>query len=154
MQSTTLQPDERIRVMQILTLAMAAGVVMFGVVAVLIVGALNEPPDGQLVSLLGLAFAGLAFVLHLIVPGIIANQNVVADGETDWYAVLQVRTIIGLALLEGAAFFNLVACIFEHNWWSLAVAGGLVFWMLARFPTTTGVEQWIETQKLEQDAQR
>lgn len=153
MHTSALQPDQRIRVMQLLTLAMAAGVVMFAAVAVLVVGALSEPADGQVISLLGLGVAGLLFVLHLFLPGMVAGQNVATGGQNDWYAVFQVRTIIGLALLEGAAFFNLVACILEHHWWSLAMAGGFVFWMLVRFPTTSSVEQWIATQRLKQDAQ-
>ncbi|QDU39419.1 hypothetical protein Mal4_37640 [Maioricimonas rarisocia] len=154
MHTSSIQPEERIRVMQIITLAMVAGVVMFGVVAVLIVGALDEPSESQFISLFAVGVTGLMFGLHLFVPEIVARQAAASAGSLDWYQVYQVRTIVGLALLEGAAFFNIVACILEHNWWSLAVAGGLVFWMLARFPTRSGVEQWIETQKVAQDAQR
>jgi hypothetical protein len=36
----------------------------------------------------------------------------------------------------------------EHNWWSLAIAGGVVAIMAVQFPTRTRVEQWIETQRM------
>jgi hypothetical protein len=59
--------------------------------------------------------------------------------------------IVGLALLEGMAFFNIIACIIEHNWWSLAIAGCLALWMLMVFPSRNRVEQWIETQRMNSD---
>jgi hypothetical protein len=43
----------------------------------------------------------------------------------------QVRMIVGLAMLEGAALFNTVAFLLEGHWWSLAVVGVLLAFMLA-----------------------
>jgi hypothetical protein len=54
--------------------------------------------------------------------------------------------IIKLALLESAAFFNVIATVVEHNWWSLGLAGLLVGWMLTNFPTRSRVERWIAEQ--------
>jgi hypothetical protein len=69
------------------------------------------------------------------------------EQERDCY-IYQMQLIIALAMLEGAAFLNLIACMIEHNWWSLAIAGGVVAIMAVQFPTRTRVEQWIETQRM------
>jgi hypothetical protein len=68
--------------------------------------------------------------------------------ESDWWSVYRGRQIVGRAMLEGAGFFNTIAFIVDQNWWSLAIVGLLVFWMLMTFPTRTRVEQWIETQRM------
>lgn len=140
-------PEQAVRVAQIITGALVMGVVLFAGIAVLVVGALDDPADGVIVSGMGAAFAVVAFAMHLVVPSMIARQARTYD-TMRLYGVYQQKTIIGLALLEGAAFFNIIALIIEHNWWSLAIAGGLVFWMLAMFPTRTRVDQWVETQQM------
>lgn len=143
-------PEQAVRVMQILAGALVMGVVMFAVVAVILIGALNQPPQGMILSVFGAVFASSTFVMHLIVPNLMAAKAAAAapPDEASLYPVYQTRMIVGLALLEGAAFFNIIATIVEHNWWSLAVAGVLVFWMLAMFPTTTRVKHWVEAQRL------
>jgi hypothetical protein len=55
--------------------------------------------------------------------------------------------IVRIAVLEGAAFFNVICSIIEHNWWSLGIAGLLVGWMLTNFPTRNRVERWIAEQR-------
>jgi hypothetical protein len=140
-----------LRAMQIVAGALMAGVVFFGVI-VIVNGSLNQPPKAGILSFIGVGFAALMFVLHLIVPGIMAkNVKLESTGTSEverWCGMYQTKMIIAFALLEGAAFLNLVACMSEHNWWSLAVAGGLVLIMAVQFPTRTRVEQWIETQRM------
>jgi hypothetical protein len=148
MSQTAHTPEQAVRVAQIITIALVMGVVLFGVVALLFVGALDDPADGVILSGMGAGFAVLMFVMHLVIPAQIARQQAGTADESQLYGVYVTKTIVGLALLEGAAFFNLVALIVEHNWWSLAIAGGLVFWMLAMFPTRTRVDHWVETQQM------
>jgi hypothetical protein len=136
--------------MQIIAIALVMGVVVFGLVAVFMLGALEQPAGGFIVSLIAAVFASGAFVMHLVVPNMMAPSprgDVPAADELTCYQQYQARTIIGLAILEGAAFFNIIATIVEHNWWSLAIAGCLVFWMLAMFPTRTRVKHWVEAQR-------
>ncbi len=143
--------EQTLKIIQIITLALSAGVVIFGVVAVVMLGALKEEPTSQLISLIALGFAGVGYLLHLVLPKILVQNFLQQNPDPDdnkFMEIFQSKTIIGLALLEGAAFFNLVACILEHHWWSLAVAAGLVLWMLAMFPNKQRVLQWIETQKM------
>lgn len=143
--------DARVKILRIITLALVSGVVIFGLIAVFVMDALNpaQPAGSTMQSSIGGLFAILAFVLHLLVPNLLARQ-MLANRSGDLNSLLdayQTKTIVALAILEGAAFLNIVACILEHQWWSLAVAGGLVFWMLARFPSRGMIEQWIEPQR-------
>ena len=141
----------QVRTMQIIAAALMMGVVIFALIVVA-QGSLNQPAGGNTVALMGAGFALLMFVMHLTVPGMMAKSAAGrVQGENDagrWIGIYQTKLIIGMAMLEGAAFFNLIACMSEHNWWSLAVAGGLVLTMLIQFPTRSRVEQWIETQRM------
>lgn len=150
LESTTI-PDSRLRPMQIISLALPAGVVLFALVAVVLLGSLRQPPAGPLISLLGAGFAAMMVVARFVLPNLLFRPQV-PEGETldvdSACNIYQTRLIVALALLEGAAFFNLVALILEHHWWSLAIAGGLVLLMLGDFPTRTRIQHWIETQRL------
>lgn len=151
MSSPITTPEQAVRATQTITISMFLGVMLFGLVAVFGVGVLDEPAGGFIVSVVGAAFACGAFVLHLVVPNLIKpppGADVGGRDDLPLYQQYQARTIVGLALLEGAAFFNIIAAIVEHKWWSLAVAGALVFWMLAMFPTRTRIRHWVETQRL------
>jgi hypothetical protein len=142
---------QRVRTMQILWAGIVIGAVVFAIVVVA-VGSLNQPPQGNILSLVGVVFTAMDFVAFLVMPGIMAkNAAAQLQGmpeEERWCGIYQTKLIIGLALLEGVVFLNLIACMQEHNWWSLAIAGGLVLLMLLQFPTRTRLEQWIETQRM------
>ena len=136
--------------MQIIAAALPLGVIVFALVAVLALGALAQPPSGSIVSLMGVIFAASAFVGHLVLPNLMASRAVATQQllPTDLqpYGAYQTRMIMKLALLEGAAFFNVTCTVIEHNWWSLGIAGLLVGWMLTNFPTSGRVERWIAEQ--------
>ena len=152
--------DGRIRAMQIIAGALIAGVVVFGIVVVFVVGALNQPPAAGIVKYMALGFIVLELVPFALVPTFVTTESItrsqpenrMLSEEERPYGLYQTRMIIRFALLEGAAFLNLVATIIEHHWWNLAAAGGLAFLMLLMFPTRTRVEQWIETQRMQSDA--
>jgi len=136
--------------MQIIALSLPAGVIVFAMIAVFVVGALNQPPTGMLISLFAVGFAFVAFVMHLVMPQLIARrssllQMTVREAQRP-YMVYQAQMIVKLALLEGAAFFNVICLMVEHNWWSLGIAGLLVGSMLTQFPTRERVERWIAQQ--------
>jgi hypothetical protein len=67
--------------------------------------------------------------------------------DADWWARYQTRLLLQAAPLEGAAFFQLIACLIEGLPVSLAVAGGLLTCLLMLFPTRAGVERWVEAQR-------
>jgi hypothetical protein len=143
-------PETLIRGMQIIAAALPLGVIVFALVAVLALGALAQPPSGSIVSLVGVVFAVGAFAAHLVLPNLIAQRAATGPqhlpNELKPYGAYQTRMIMKLALLEGAAFFNVICTVIEHNWWSLGIAGLLVGWMLTNFPTRSRVERWIAEQ--------
>lgn len=145
-------PEQSVRVMQIIAGALVMGAISFAAVAVFVRLAVQNPDEGWTVSSLGAFGAAMMLSAQLVVPNAISRsiapkQESVASNSSFCTAYLS-GLMVGLALLEGAAFFNLVAYIIEGNWWSLAITGVLVFAMLAKFPTSTRVQHWIETQQL------
>jgi hypothetical protein len=139
------------RVLQIITIALITGVVVFGGIVVLVLGGLSKPPQGQMLSMGGVAFAVIAFVMHLVIPEILVKQAIKTSNNqpASLVGLFMTKTIIASALLEGAAFFNLIALMIEHNWWSLVVVGGLVLWMAAQIPNVIRTEHWVESKQLE-----
>ena len=94
---------------------------------------------------------GLGFVA--LVAQSVVGRAVEADGVRRWASggepasalagVFQVRTIISVAILEGAAFANLMFyMVLEHSPWSLAMAGLLVAAIATKFPTAGGIADW------------
>ena len=69
------------------------------------------------------------------------------DATATDLAQYQTRMIVGLAVLEGAAFFNLVAYIIEGRWWSMVAVAVLLFWMLTAFPTVGKLARWAEDRR-------
>ena len=67
------------------------------------------------------------------------------DGD-QFLTVFQQKTIIESALVEGAAFFNLIAFLTVGEWWSLGIAGVLLAVLLVPFPTYDRVENWVRYQ--------
>jgi hypothetical protein len=144
------------RILQIIIFSLAMGATMF-----LVVVLTTPPPNPLSQSLvwLGVGFAALQIVLATIVPRIIAAQQRKAivdreasvDGratsESDAGACLQglqVRRIIAGALLEGAAFFNLVAYMQGRHPYSLTAAIVLIVGIVLLIPLRSLVEQWLE----------
>ena len=158
-----LNIDAILRVERIILLAMVMGVVTFGVVAGVLAfgqGQANAQPvaDAQLpnglpvVSLFGVGMACMALILQAIVPNMMVNakRKPIAlqfhISRADLLPLHQIALIVAIALCEGAAFINLIACIVEKQWWSLPIAGFLVIVMLTKFPTYHGLEEWTERQ--------
>ena len=142
---------QRVMVLQIITAAMVLGVVMFGLVSVFALNSFQQPPAGQIVSIVAAGFALLAFVMHLFVPEAVAasvlKQSSASNRVDKLAAAYQTRHIVKLAILEGAAFFALVAGTVEHQLWTLAIAVALVIVMLAEFPTQTRLNHWTESRQ-------
>ncbi len=139
------------RLLQIITIALILGVVVFAAIAVLVIGALNQPPQGNLLSLAAIGGAVAAFGAHFRIPDIVVAQNL-KNGNRDASTLCGLyvsRTIVATAILEGAAFLNLVAMIVEHHWWSLIVVGGLLLWMASQIPSSTRIQSWVDARQSE-----
>lgn len=147
--------------MRIISAALISGVIVFLVVVLFIVEG-DRQPGTPLLTYLGLAFGALGLVFAFIVPGFMGGsiKQALADGKRvdlpaqfkasqdvgivgNLLFLFQTRLIIGYAILEGAAFFNLVAYMIERQDVSLAIVGLLLGAMLVKFPTRGKVEAWL-----------
>ncbi len=138
------------RTAQIIAGALIAGVLMFAVVA-FIVGKGEGPDRMPVVSVIAAAIAGINLVLRFVVPAIVVSsqtKSVVGTAEPKLTQLLagiyQTKMIVGMAVLEGAAFLNLVAYIVEKQVWSYGVVACLLTVMIISFPSQTQFENWAE----------
>lgn len=147
--------------MRIISAALISGVVVFLVVVVFVIK--KDPPQGlPLLTYVALAFGVLALVFAFIIPGFVGGsiKQALIDGKRvelpaqfrppeevgivgNLLFLFQTRLIISCALLEGAAFFNLIAHMIERQQVSLAMVGLLLGAMIVRFPTQARLESWV-----------
>jgi len=164
-----------VRVIQIIVGSLIAGVVTFGVVAV-IVGPSNPPAEeagaampAEMLTYVSVAFAVTVLIARMVVGQVLLStaRRKIASGT--WQApqggtpmagdlieragdagrllvVLNTKTIVESALLEGAAFFALIAHLLEGTWLSLVLAAVLALGIAMGFPTAARVQHWIEDQ--------
>jgi len=166
-----------IMTLRIIVVALASGVAAFAVAAVVIrmqqAAAQANDADGLLTTL-GIAAAPVALLLSRFLPGtIVANSRrqiasgqygsagrppapqasgspssaAAVDDDAKLFMVYQTKTIIAAALLEGAAFLNIVAFLLGGNLIALGVACLLALAIAAMFPRTSSVVEWIEGQR-------
>lgn len=146
-----------IRRMQIVTVAMLMGVLSFLLVVLVVTeGNVLELEAPPLVTQIAAGFAALMIVNQAVIPGIVASAQLkamVSSGLPQQDAVSQHRMVTGvfqteliiaLAMLEGAAFFNLIALLISKSGFSLMAVVLLVCLMLLRFPTENKVSSWVE----------
>lgn len=139
---------------QIVAGALVMGVLVFmGVVLVLIQGNVQGADKAGMLTWISGGFAGLMIMNHLLVPGIVVRQMVVAmqresltpEARIDRLGgMFRTQLIITLALLEGAAMFCLVTVIVEKNVVSLGMAVLLIILMAVRFPGPSRLAWWVQ----------
>ena len=169
-QYAAMEPDKVLFTMRIIAIALIVGVLTFGGIASFIVFGMAQPvqpPAGrknaaEILMYLGLAGAALMVVVSFVIPNLLANgivkgvvklvQNATSAGSKELFSRLlmaaQVRMIVALAFIEGAAFFNLlVAFIVARSLISLAIVAGLLVVMAIHFPTKMKLARWLEEQQ-------
>jgi hypothetical protein len=165
----------QVRTLQIVVAALTAGCLTFMAIAVFMVQSGQAPAADNdmppIITYLALGFAGVAIVLRMIVPRMIesAARKRIADGT--WQPpttgqqraeivqlverlgdagkllpVLMTRTIIAGAILEGSAFFALIAYLLGRSPLTLAAAVVLVIGVALNFQTRSSAVHWIEDQ--------
>jgi hypothetical protein len=147
----------RLRVMQIITVALVLGVAVFlGIVLYLVQvqnqgrGTMTPPPDLPVLSLMAAGFLAVLTVASFLVPAGVVRKSLRGITDTNWepdLGVYQVALIVGLAMLEGACFFNCIAYLLEAQPYTLGCIGIGLLLMLARFPTESRVRLWRDNQK-------
>ena len=142
-------PATVIRTSQIIASALMAGVTVFGVIAVAMGGKVQ--PRQPIVAYIAILLAAQVVALRFFIPNLVVNSRLKSLKESGLEAIknqlpalFQTRMIIGLALLEGAAFFNLVSYLIEGQWFSIGVAGFLLALMAMMFPTIRKYDLWAD----------
>jgi hypothetical protein len=105
-------------------------------------------------------FAGIALVLQAFIPSLVVSANRSsylnsqprqdprdrAEAEARLMPLFQTKHIIRMALLEGAAFFCLVAYLVSGLSWLYAIVAALVALMVVSLPTRSALDNWLEEQ--------
>jgi len=158
-QQVQMTTEQRARAMNIIWFSMILGVVVFAVIAG-VQGQNQKPQEDMLLTMIGMGMAAFMFVVSLIVPNIVANQQFRAtlqrgryetDEEkkqamNDLESVYMTKFLIGMALLEGGAFMNLVFYLVEGQILALIPVAILVALMIASRPSQAKLEAWIRNQ--------
>jgi hypothetical protein len=160
-------PDDELRsaafTSQIIVLALATGVIVFGVIAFFLSFQLDESDAGILVYAMA-ALAAAAVLARMLAPALIAARARKAIAAGMWRPAGQAqaiaetlrgrlaevyltKTIVGSALLEGAAFANLVAYLLTGRTFSAAISALLLVGILLGFPTGDRVAAWVDGQQ-------
>ena len=150
--NSPIKPESVGRISQIIAGALMMGVVVFACIAFFI--AKGDGLPFPMISFMAIGFAGVTTVMRFVVPTIILNggkaqlKQAATDEQPMVLAGLyQTKTIVGMALLEGAAFFNLIAYIMEKQVWTYGVVAFLLAVMAISFPSQGQFESWAEEMK-------
>jgi hypothetical protein len=152
-----------VRTMQIICGTLAASVVTFLVVVLVINGPPNAAAQPGVMTCLSAGFFLVMLVVSMIVPRSIVQSQITQIARGTWkppeqlppnYDVspesakllmaYQTHMIVRLAMLEGAGFFGLVAYLLEGHWLALGVGIAVLALLLSQFPTRGRVENWAE----------
>lgn len=137
-------PDAAVLTMQIITLALLGGVVAATGAFLVLRG--GKPAENVLIPAVAASFLvvnlAMKFAFQAFVPAPKTSPKS-PEFVQDECRLYQTRLIMGLGLIEGAVFFNLIAYLLEGYWWSLAVVGFGAAVMLLDFPTRAKVQEWL-----------
>lgn len=163
--------------MQIIVGALLLGVVTFGLIVVaVVVGPQQLQPRADMMTIMAAAFALVSIGASLLIPQMLvaAARRQIATGKWQPPApgammppalaelgeagqlvmVYQTAMIVGAALLEGAAFFGIIATMIEKSSLALAVSGVCVVLLLAKMPTIGRLSNWLDAQSRAMEADR
>ncbi len=148
-------PTEKhmIAVSQLITVAMAMGMMTFALVAALVAFNGNKPQPNNIGPIPLEYLCGAAPVLGLvamltmrqIMQTVLIGQLRTAD-KTTWNdsvkQAYQPQMLIGHAFCEGAGLFSGIGFLITREWWLLGPMALALAGILFRFPTMTGYEAW------------
>jgi hypothetical protein len=146
--------------MRVIVAALASGVVLFFFIVLALRG--DQAPGQPLIAYLAAGVGVTAFAASVVVPQVMtapARQSIAAGDAPNGAAVskevgdvgrlgalYQTRVIVAGALLEGAAFFNTIAYLFEGQMLTVVVTIALILSIVGQFPTVGRVENWVVSQ--------
>ena len=156
-----------VRRLQIIVGSLVLGCVSFLAVGLIICWQRGAPPAGgnmPIITSCAVGFALFALAARAIVPGVIVahgRRKILQDVSpprrgrrrapgmverieitSKLWAIWSAHTIVAAAILEGAAFFAMVAYLVECSLLSLIVTVGLILVLAAHIPTRSGLILW------------
>jgi hypothetical protein len=153
------------RTLQIITVALAGGLVAFAVVGIFMrqSGAM-QPNGATMISAIMAILTAVLIAARVLVPRLIVRGGLrriarsespssrgrsgpgsaASDDREQLQGLFSAKTIASGAILEGAGFANLVAYLLEGQAYSLALAAILVLGILAATPTRGALEDWLD----------
>jgi hypothetical protein len=143
-QPTTFDPAVQLRLTQTIVVALAAGVVVFAVVAAFL-GPISEPFPPIVMGLDPIALAAIACTVSVVFVLFIVPQrrvDSVRDGEPDQRVhMFRASRLVAAALCEGPALFWGVALLLSGTWWYLVPIGMLTGLLVMQVPTRDSFER-------------
>ncbi len=125
------------------------GLIVFGFIASIVGGEVRS--SVPVLAYLALAFAAQVTAVRQFIPDLFVKSQLKALKNERAGSIaerleelFQTKLIIGVALLQGAALFNLIAYVLNGQWFSLATAAFMLALMGMMFPTVHGFEKWAE----------
>lgn len=146
------------RTVQIIVLALASGVCIFAIIAVMQTKGqlIWDFPLARIENSVFLVFGVMGLIGSFLVPALITsaatdNKALAGEDRRDSLALriagaLQTRTIVGCALLEGGAFANIMAVFQDGYGPSLVLAGVLMSMIVLRIPTWSRYLEQVEAE--------
>ena len=167
--SQILNRQDTLRATRIITIAMAIGLSVFMLIMVFMIRPLKfEAPLLELgtkavLTLVALGFGLTSMVLSSLLAATTVRQRVKQlaaersqttemDSASTEPSLLQLfvnQHIIYLAILEGSAFFNVIAYMIEGNPLCLVLALLLTGRIIASLPSGEKIETWLEQRQIE-----
>jgi hypothetical protein len=145
-------PPHMLRTLRIIVGALVASVLIAAAIFFVVRSQNPAPMANQvpIISCLAVGFAAMMFAVRAVMIPVVSKagrQKLLANSDVTTTKLMELhisRTIVGAALLEGPAFFLLVAYLTEGQPWTLAAAlvmAGLI--AVLHFPTRFRVENAI-----------
>ncbi len=153
--------------LRIIVDAMAAGLVIFLIVAVVIVrsnGSIKHFGEGPpIVTYVAIATAVINLLVRMVIPRIVVTtmrrklaQAPPEGGSeaTELLKIYHVRTVICSALIEGPALFTVVAYMTEASLLAVYASILLAVILASHWPTRSGVMDWVDQQQHQLEQER
>jgi hypothetical protein len=165
-QSSSHITAQTLRNGQVIIAALFAGVAMFGVIVLFLeIDQGREDDEFAVLSVMMASFSLLLALARAVVPAVItrsackklstnapklASSHAGITPEQSHQDTLLAqsfltKTILSAAVLEAAAFCNLVAYMLESQWYSLALGALFACGIWLSFPTRASQQAWFET---------
>lgn len=140
------------RTMQIIAFALTTGVLIFaGVVLTTRQGEQGDDGLSDIFLIIALGMSVMAIAAQFFVSGFVLKSSLSELRQLDeeqqerkLWQLFSTKTIISLAIPEGASFFCLVSFMFSGNITFLFFVAGLLLIMIMGFPTRHRIENWVE----------